>query len=128
MGRKTTCSRCSNEKEPSQQSSGYCKKCALARRKENTTAKRLAQGLSPWGSGIRKPTCCKCGEIKERLQSGYCNSCKNEQERARMLRTGKTKKHRTGRGWRRAGSLGRYGITKKYGGQWWSRRLVGDGG
>lgn len=41
--------------------------------------------------------CYSCKAVKENAKEGYCRRCKNEKERARMLKSGKTLRHQTGK-------------------------------
>ena len=97
MARKKECSKCGAEKDDKHRTSGYCRSCASARRKAATTKKRLSRGLQPWGSKRRKAACCSCGGPKERPQAGYCNKCRREKDKQWRLRTGRTKKARSGK-------------------------------
>lgn len=41
--------------------------------------------------------CYKCKSVKENPKEGYCRACCRKMDNERRLRTGKTKKHRTGK-------------------------------
>lgn len=95
-GRSKKCSNCGEIKDEQHASSGYCRKCCSERRKKNNAALREKKGLKAWGSG-RKDTCCRCNNIKENPKVGYCNSCHRQIDREWRIKTGRSKKNRTGK-------------------------------
>ena len=96
MGRSIYCSTCKKEKEPGRENESRCKKCKSDASKANRAKKRAEKGLPEYGSG-RKKTCCDCGAIKENIKVGYCNSCHRKRDREWRVKTGRSKKNRTGK-------------------------------
>src|SRR5258708_2251590 len=98
MGRSIYCSVCKKEKEPGRDNESCCKACKSERNKLKRAKQREALGLPPFVHGKRgkKLTCCCCGEIKEKQEYGYCNSCRRKKDNEKRLATGATKKHNTG--------------------------------
>lgn len=92
------CPKCGEQKDKVDKDGVWrCTKCRKARSKELRAEKRAEKGLQPLGNGRRALNCYNCGKEKENPKQGYCNTCKNEKERDRTLRTGKVKRHRTGK-------------------------------
>lgn len=92
------CSRCGEKKDTIEKSGTLrCSKCRRDQSKERRAIKRAEKGLYPIGNGGRSPNCYKCGAVKENPKIGYCHACKREQDNDWRIRTGRTKKHRTGK-------------------------------
>ena len=83
-GRSPLCSSCKQPKEPGRENESRCKSCKSESLKVKREKARIEKGLRPFGSG-RKPECCRCGELKENLDQGYCYECKNITERENRL-------------------------------------------
>ena len=94
-GRSIFCSSCKKEKEPGRDNESCCKSCKSERNKLKRIKKREELGMRPYGSGL-KLTCCCCGELKEKQEYGYCNSCRRKKDNEKRLSSGVTKKHNTG--------------------------------
>ena len=93
-----TCPKCGEQKDKIDKDGVWrCTKCRKARSKELRAEKRAEKGLQPLGYGRRAVNCYKCGGVKENPKIGYCHSCKREQDNEWRLKTGRTKKHRTGK-------------------------------
>lgn len=95
MPRSIYCSSCRKEKEPGRDNESCCKTCKSERNKLKRIKIREEKGMQPYGSG-NKLTCCCCGELKERREYGYCNSCRRKKDNENRLAKGITKKHHTG--------------------------------
>jgi|GEM_PF-990020 len=98
MARSIYCSNCRKEKEPGRDNESCCKPCKSERNKLKRAKQREALGLPPFVPGKigKKLTCCCCGELKERREYGYCNSCRRKKDNENRLANGVTKKHNTG--------------------------------
>lgn len=96
MGRSIYCSTCKKEKETGRENESRCKQCKSQATKAIRAKKRSDAGLPSYASG-RKAECSKCGKIKENQSFGYCHACNRERENEYRIRTGKTKRHRTGK-------------------------------
>jgi hypothetical protein len=94
-GRSPLCTKCKNPKESGRENESWCKSCRNESVRIRKAVVREEKGLLPFGSG-RKIECCKCGKVKENRNSGYCNACNRELDNNWRLKTGITKKHRTG--------------------------------
>ncbi len=92
------CPRCGEKKDRiDKDGSRRCFKCRKAQSKERRAKKRAEKGLYPIGNGGRSPFCYGCGKLKENPKLGYCHECKRKQDNEWRLRTGRTKRHRTGK-------------------------------
>lgn len=100
MGKVVNCPRCGEVKDKVDKDGvSRCTKCRRQQSRERRDKKRAELGLKPiWrGEGPRRPDCYKCGNLKENPKIGYCHACKREQDNEWRLRTGRTKRHRTGK-------------------------------
>ena len=95
MARSVFCSKCKKEKEPGRDNESCCKACKSEAGKARRAERRLEAGLRPIGSGPNPN--CKCGKVKERIESRECNECHRKRDGEWRLRTGRTKRHQTGR-------------------------------
>ncbi len=95
MGRSIYCSKCKQEKEAGRDNESCCKSCKSEAGKARRAKKRAESGRPPLGSG-RSPNCYACGKLKENQKAGYCHECERIRDNEWRLRTGRTKRHRTG--------------------------------
>lgn len=92
------CKRCGEVKDKIEKDgTRRCTKCRKAQSKERRAKKRAEKGLYPVGNGGRSPLCYECGAVKENPKIGYCHACKRKQDNEWRLRTGRTKRHLTGK-------------------------------
>lgn len=92
------CHRCGEKKDRIEKDgTRRCSKCRKVQSKERRAKGRAEKGLYPIGKGGRSPLCYECGKLKENPKIGYCHECKRKQDNEWRLRTGRTKRHRTGK-------------------------------
>jgi hypothetical protein len=93
------CRRCGEAKDKVEKNGTLrCSKCRREQVKERTDKRRIANGLKPvWRGEGRPPYCYNCGKLKENRKIGYCHECKRKQDNEWRLKTGRTKRHRTGK-------------------------------
>lgn len=93
------CPKCGKEKDKIEKNgTRRCSSCRRQQVKDRLDKKRIEQGLEPvWRGGGRSPNCYSCGKLKENPKIGYCHSCKRQQDNDWRLKTGRTKRHRTGK-------------------------------
>lgn len=93
------CRRCGKEKDKIEKDgTRRCTPCRKEQAKERLDRKRIENGLRPvWREGGRPPYCYMCGGLKENPKVGYCHACKRKQDNDWRLKTGITKRHRTGK-------------------------------
>lgn len=96
MGRSIYCSTCKKEKEPGRDNESRCFSCKSEAYRKNRAKKRLEKGLTPLGSG-RSIYCCDCKKVKENPKVGYCLECHARRDREWRVKTGRSKKNRTGK-------------------------------
>lgn len=96
-GKSPNCYKCKKPKEVGRENESWCKSCKSESMKLARARKRAELGLEPlrpMGSGPNPV--CRCGIIKERPLARECNACHRKRDNDWRLKTGRTKKHRTG--------------------------------
>lgn len=95
MPRSIYCSTCKKEKESNRQNTGQCKSCFRESENKRRREKRLATGLPPY---LHRPKeNCRCGTVKENIESRECHECRRKRDNEWRLKTGRTLRHRTGK-------------------------------
>lgn len=99
MPKVINCPKCGEKKDKVENNGTLrCTKCRKKEVQSRTDKKRIEKGLLPvWRGGGRSPYCYDCGALKENPKVGYCHACKRKQDNDWRLKTGRTKKHRTGK-------------------------------
>jgi hypothetical protein len=95
MGRSIYCCTCKQEKGPKYLNDSRCLRCKLNASKKARAIKREKLGLLPWGEA--KVICSACRKEKENPKLRFCYACTRRKDNEWRLKTGRTKRHRTGK-------------------------------